>query len=72
MGLVKLATEPSRADSLTAYFRTRVLPASTLNRKLVHLSRRCNQGGPCRSRSEAGRAELRGITQPINRVLTIQ
>jgi hypothetical protein len=35
MGRVKLATEPSRIDSLTAYFRTRVLPANTLNGELT-------------------------------------
>jgi hypothetical protein len=35
MGCVKPATEPSRIESLTANFRTRVLPASTLNGKLT-------------------------------------
>ena len=35
MGRVKLATEPSRTDALTACFRTRVLPANTLNGELT-------------------------------------
>ncbi len=62
MGRVKLAIEPSRTDALTAYFRTRVLPASRLNGELTRHS----------SMPKSGRAELRGIAQLINRVLTIQ
>jgi hypothetical protein len=41
---VKLATEPSRIESLTAYFRTRVLPANTLNGELTPGSSRDLRG----------------------------
>jgi len=37
---VKLATEPSRTDPLTAYPLTRVLPDNTLNGKLTPTTRR--------------------------------
>jgi hypothetical protein len=57
---VKLAIEPSRADALTAYFRRRVFPASTLNGELTRRSRLCSQAGPYRAGAEAGRAELEG------------
>ena len=39
MGCVKLTTQPSRIDSLTAQPRTRVLLASTLNSGLMLFSR---------------------------------
>ena len=37
---MKLATEPSRTDPLTAYSLTRVLPGNTLNGKLTPTTRR--------------------------------
>ena len=51
MGRVKLATEPSRTDALTAYFRTRVLPANTLNGELT---RHGSTVTSCRSLIDAG------------------
>ena len=50
---MKLATEPSRTDALTAYFRTRVLPANTLNGELT---RHGSTVKSCRSPAKAGRA----------------
>jgi hypothetical protein len=53
----------NRVNSVnTTYFRTRVLPASTLNGKLTHLSRRCSRSVLVDHGAEAGRAELEGIT----------
>ena len=61
---MKLATEPSRIESLTAYVRARVLPANTLDGELTRpsevLAVLVEPG------AEAGRAE---VETPQNRVI---